>query len=116
MLAPPLENRLTSVQEEPLLVEADASRPAEPFFSAEEWQVVEALRRGDEGAFMTLVEQYHNVMIRLAAMYVRDRAIAEEVVQDTWLDVLRAVHRFEGRASLKTWIFRILTNSAKTRG
>ena len=98
------------------LAEADDGSPAESFLSAAEWQVVEALRRGDEDAFMALVEQYHNAMIRLAMMYVRDRAVAEEVVQDTWLDVLRAIHRFEGRASLKTWIFRILTNSAKTRG
>jgi RNA polymerase sigma-70 factor (ECF subfamily) len=104
------------VQEEPLPAEADAGRPAKPFLSADDWQVVEVLRRGDEAAFMALVGQYHNAMIRLATMYVRDRAVAEEVVQDTWLDVLRAIHRFEGRSSLKTWIFRILTNSAKTRG
>lgn len=56
------------------------------------------------------------MMLRMAQMYVPSRAIAEEVVQDAWLGVIRGVARFEGRSSLKTWIFRILTNSAKTRG
>jgi RNA polymerase sigma-70 factor, ECF subfamily len=82
----------------------------------EERKLVEALRRGDEEAFMTLIARYHNAMIRLAMLYVRDRAVAEEVVQETWLDVLPAIHHFEERASLKTWLFRILSNGAKTRG
>jgi RNA polymerase sigma-70 factor (ECF subfamily) len=55
-------------------------------------------------------------MVRVAQMYVRDRATAEEVVQETWLAVLNGIDRFEGRSSLKTWLFRILTNRAKTRG
>ena len=55
-------------------------------------------------------------MLRVAQMYVRDRASAEEVVQETWLAVLNGIDRFEGRSSLKTWLFRILTNRAKTRG
>jgi RNA polymerase sigma-70 factor, ECF subfamily len=93
-----------------------AETAAESPLSAEEWQLVESLRQGDEAAFMSLVEQYHNSLIRLAILYVRDRAVAEEVVQETWLNLLRAIHRFEGRSSLKTWLFRILTNSAKTRG
>ena len=55
-------------------------------------------------------------MLRVASMYVSTRAVAEEVVQETWLGVLSGIGRFEGRSSLKTWIFRILTNRAKTRG
>ena len=74
-----------------------------------------ALRAGDERAFATLVERYHAPLFRLAVSYVRDRAVAEEVVQDTWLGVLRGLERFEGRSQLKTWIFRILTYQAKTR-
>jgi RNA polymerase sigma-70 factor (ECF subfamily) len=78
--------------------------------------VVAALRGGDERAFEALVERYHRSLVRIALMYVRDRAIAEEVAQETWLAVLEGIERFEGRSSLKTWIFRILTNRAKTRG
>jgi RNA polymerase sigma-70 factor (ECF subfamily) len=55
-------------------------------------------------------------MLRVAMMYVSSRAVAEEVVQEAWLGVLAGLERFEGRSSLKTWIFRILTNTAKTRG
>jgi RNA polymerase sigma-70 factor (ECF subfamily) len=81
----------------------------------EEMRLVEALRRGDEGAFMQLVERHHAALLRLAQAYVGNRAVAEEVVQETWLAVLRGLDRFEGRSSLKTWIFRILVNMAKTR-
>jgi RNA polymerase sigma-70 factor (ECF subfamily) len=77
--------------------------------------LVEALRAGDERAFMELVDRYGASMLRLAMMYVKSRAVAEEVVQDAWVGVLRGIDRFEGRSSLKTWIFRILTNTAKTR-
>src|SRR6266849_185667 len=73
------------------------------------------LRNGDEGAFFSLVEQYHTTMLRLAMIYVSERAVAEDVVQEAWLGVLQGLNRFEGRSSLKTWIFRILTNCAKTR-
>jgi RNA polymerase sigma-70 factor, ECF subfamily len=55
-------------------------------------------------------------MLRVARLYVPSRAVAEEVVQETWLAVLSGLERFEGRSSLKTWLFRILTNRAKTRG
>jgi len=79
-------------------------------------EIVEALRAGDEAAFAMLVAQYGASMLRVAQMYVRTRAVAEEVVQDAWLGVLRGIGSFEGRSSLKTWIFRILTNTAKTRG
>src|SRR5436305_9940751 len=79
-------------------------------------EIVEALRAGDEATFAALVAQYGASMLRVAQMYVRTRAVAEEVVQEAWLGVLRGIGTFEGRSSLKTWIFRILTNTAKTRG
>ena len=82
----------------------------------EDAERVDRLRRGDESAFVELVNMYGATMVRVAQMYVRDRATAEEVVQETWLAVLNGIDRFEGRSSLKTWLFRILTNRAKTRG
>jgi RNA polymerase sigma-70 factor (ECF subfamily) len=81
-----------------------------------ETSVVEALRAGDESAFRSLVAEYGPSMLRVARMYVGSQAVAEEVVQETWVAVLNGIGRFEGRSSLKTWIFRILTNIAKTRG
>ena len=81
----------------------------------EELVLVEALRRGEEAAFRSVVERYHAPMVRLAMSFVATRATAEEVAQEAWLGVLRGLERFEGRSSLKTWIFRILTNTAKTR-
>jgi RNA polymerase sigma-70 factor (ECF subfamily) len=77
---------------------------------------VAALLAGDEATFATLLDRYNMPMLRLAMVYVADRAVAEEVVQDTWVGVLQGLPQFEGRASLKTWIFRILTNQAQTRG
>jgi RNA polymerase sigma-70 factor, ECF subfamily len=84
--------------------------------AADDHTLVAALRAGDEHAFEALVDRYHRSLVQVALMYVRDRAIAEEVAQETWLAVLEGIERFEGRSSLKTWIFRILTNRAKTRG
>jgi RNA polymerase sigma-70 factor (ECF subfamily) len=78
--------------------------------------VVAALRRGDEAAFADLVNAYSSSLLRLAQDFVRTRAVAEEVVQETWLAVLNGIDRFEGRSSLKTWVYRILVNKAKTRG
>lgn len=75
-----------------------------------------ALRRGDQSAFMALVRRLHPSMVRVATSYVSSREVGEEVAQDTWVAVLEELDRFEGRSSLKTWIFRILTNQAKTRG
>ena len=77
--------------------------------------VVAALRGGDEAAFAALVDQYQGTLTRLAMLFVLDRAVAEDVVQETWLGLLRGLDQFEGRASLKTWLFRILTNRARTR-
>ena len=74
------------------------------------------LRRGDELAFRTLVERYSSTMLHVARLHVRDRQAAEEVVQETWLAVVRGLGRFEERSTLKTWLFRILVNRAKTRG
>ena len=78
--------------------------------------LIDRLREGNEAAFMMLVEQLQPAMLRVARMYVSTQAVAEEVVQETWLGVLRGLDGFEGRSSLRTWIFRILTNVAKTRG
>jgi RNA polymerase sigma-70 factor, ECF subfamily len=77
--------------------------------------LLDRLRAGDEEAFTTLVEGLYASMVRIASLYVRDEAAAEEVVQETWLAVLKGLDRFEGRSSLKTWIYTILSNRAKTR-
>ena len=87
--------------------------PTNPYTG--EVNLIEALRNGDETAFAALVEQYYASMVRIAMLYVPDQAIAEDVVQETWVGVLRGLDRFEGRSSLKTWLFTILTNRAKTR-
>jgi RNA polymerase sigma-70 factor (ECF subfamily) len=83
--------------------------------SADDVRIVCALKEGDERMFVELVETLGPSMLRVALLFVRTRAVAEEVVQDAWLGVLSGVGRFEGRSSLKTWVFRILTNTAKTR-
>jgi RNA polymerase sigma-70 factor, ECF subfamily len=84
--------------------------------SPHDLELIARLRAGDEEAFMSLVDALQPSMLRVARMYVSSAAIAEEVVQDAWLGVLKGLDRFEGRSSLRTWIFRILTNIAKTRG
>jgi RNA polymerase sigma-70 factor (ECF subfamily) len=78
--------------------------------------LVDALRRGDADAFAILVDRHSGAMIRVAMAYVPSRAAAEEVVQETWIAVMRAIDGFEGRSSLKTWLFRILTNVAMRSG
>jgi RNA polymerase sigma-70 factor (ECF subfamily) len=83
--------------------------------SAEERRFVEALRAGDEDAFVQLVRLHGPTMLRIARLYASSAAVAEEVVQETWLAVLTGIGGFEGRSSFKTWLFRILTNRAKTR-
>jgi RNA polymerase sigma-70 factor (ECF subfamily) len=83
--------------------------------NAAESRLVEALRAGDEEAFVQLVRLHGPSMLRIARLYTSSRAVAEEVLQETWLGVLTGVGRFEGRSSLRTWLFRILVNKAKTR-
>lgn len=76
---------------------------------------LEALRAGDDAAFEALIGRYHGPMMRLAMSYLRDRGAAEDAVQETWLTCLSSLDRFEGRSSLKTWIFGILLNVARSR-
>jgi RNA polymerase sigma-70 factor, ECF subfamily len=82
----------------------------------EDGRLIAALCRGDADAFATLVDRHSRAMIRVAMAYVPTRAAAEEAVQETWIAVLRGIDGFEGRASLRTWIFRILTNVAMRAG
>lgn len=82
----------------------------------DESALLEALRKGDEQAFASLVQRYHASLLRLAMSYVATTEQAEDAVAETWLGVLKGLDRFEGRSSLKTWIFRILINRAKTKG
>jgi RNA polymerase sigma-70 factor, ECF subfamily len=77
---------------------------------------VERLLAGDETAFMVLVDQHQPAMLRLAQMYVSSRAVAEEVVQEAWIGILKGLSTFQGRSSLRTWMYKIVTNVAKTRG
>jgi RNA polymerase sigma-70 factor, ECF subfamily len=90
-----------------------SSRPLEP--RHEDDALIEALRAGDETAFVELIHAHHSMLLRVTTTYVRSPAVAEEVVQETWLAVLRGLDRFEQRSSLKTWIFRIASNIARTR-
>lgn len=78
--------------------------------------MLDRLRAGDEQAFVTLVRRHHDAMLRLASSLVPSSAVAEEVVQDTWVAVIRGIGGFEGRSSLRTWLFRILVNRARTAG
>jgi RNA polymerase sigma-70 factor (ECF subfamily) len=98
-------------------VEADADAvAADPPANEDELDLIARLRAGDEAAFAELVETYGPSLLRLAMTYVPNREVAEDVVQETWMGVLGGIDRFEGRSSLRTWIFRILTNRAQTRG
>ncbi len=81
-----------------------------------EAQLLVRLKNGDEGAFNQVVNQHHGALIRMAMGYVADREVAEEVVQDTWMAVIEGLNRFEGRSSLRTWIFGIMIHKAKDRG
>ncbi len=92
------------------------SRPMPPRSPVDDLELVERARGGDEEAFALLVRRYSPMLLRLARMYVPTDALAEDVVQETWVAVVRGLERFEGRSSFKTWLFRILTNRAKTRG
>jgi RNA polymerase sigma-70 factor (ECF subfamily) len=84
--------------------------------SPDDRRTVAAILAGDERAFEELVDRYNPSLLRVAQGYVSNRTAAEEAVQDTWIGVLRGLPSFEGRSSLRTWIFRILVNQAITRG
>jgi RNA polymerase sigma-70 factor (ECF subfamily) len=84
--------------------------------SSQDRAVVQRLRAGDEATFSMLVNRHQASMVRVAQIHVASRAVAEEVVQEAWLGVLQGLPGFEGRSSLRTWIYRILTNVAKSRG
>lgn len=90
-------------------LEAGASAPAGDL------ALVKQLLAGDEAAFTWVVERYHSPLLRFARLFVSNEAVAEEVVQDTWLAVLSGLPSFEGRSALKSWIFSILANRAKSR-
>ena len=83
--------------------------------SADDLYLIAQLRIGNEDAFVATIDRYAPAMLRLAMVYVGAWAVAEEVVQEAWVGILEGLGRFEGRSSLKTWMFRILTNRAKTR-
>ena len=82
----------------------------------EDQELIRRILDGDESGFTELVERYNGPMVRLAMSFVSSQAVAHEVVQEAWMGVLSGLSSFEGRSALKTWIFRILTNRAKTRG
>jgi RNA polymerase sigma-70 factor (ECF subfamily) len=78
-------------------------------------QELEALKSGDENVFEDLTRRHYPAMLRIAMAYVRDREVADDLVQEAWLTFLRTLDRFEGRSSLRTWLFGILTNLARAR-
>ena len=90
--------------------------PSERAAVGDEAEVLDRLRRGDESVFADLLASHNAALLHVAMTYVSSRAVAEEVVQETWLGVVKGLDRFEGRSSLKTWIFKILANTARTRG
>ncbi len=101
------------------MVEVVRNRETEPISrlaALDDGALVDRLLARDEAAFVALVERYHPSLVRLALTYVSSAAVAEEVAQETWVGVLKGLAAFERRSMLKTWIFRILTNRAKTRG
>jgi RNA polymerase sigma-70 factor (ECF subfamily) len=106
-------NSVADIQSLDSSADMPSSRPV--IASAADGSLVESLRNGEEDAFNALVEQYYTSMVRIAMIYVPSQEIAEDVVQETWIAVLKGLDRFEGRSSLKTWIYTILTNRAKTR-
>src|SRR5438270_13108921 len=79
-------------------------------------ELLARLQAGDEEAFACLVDRHHAAMVRVARAYVRSQAVAEEVAQEAWLGLLRGLDRFEGRSSLRTWLFRIVVNGAISTG
>lgn len=94
---------------------AEPGSRARSLAPAQEAALLAALRSGDEAAFVTLVDAHSPAMLRVARVHVRSAAVAEEVVQEAWLAVLRSLDRFEGRSSLRTWLFAVLANCARKR-
>src|SRR3954464_7833400 len=94
---------------------APLQMPIAPLRVDDDGDLVAGLKRGDEAAFVTLVQRYQRPLLRLAIVYCRNLAVAEEIVQDTWLGVIRGIGKFEERAAFKTWLFQILVNRARTR-
>lgn len=92
---------------------SDPSRPV--WFEPGDQALVKSLREGDERVFAALVEQWSGAMLRLALARVESRAVAEDVVQDAWLTVLRSLDRFEGRSALRSWVLGIVINVARSR-
>jgi RNA polymerase sigma-70 factor (ECF subfamily) len=88
----------------------------EPTALAAEQELIDALRRRDDTAYRMLVRRYTPLMLRVARQYVPNQAIAEEVVQDSWVAVLRGIGAFQGRCQFGTWLMRILLNTARKRG
>jgi RNA polymerase sigma-70 factor, ECF subfamily len=84
--------------------------------SIDEARLVDALRHGDEAAFLTLIERYHHALVRLALVFAPNHTAAEEAVQETWLDLLQGVLRIDQRTSLKLWIFHLLVDQLRARG
>jgi len=95
--------------------QAEVVRPAVGAFDGNEPLLVAALRRREEAAFVALVKRYHSLMLRVAYAQLNDVAAGEDVVQETWLAVIKGIDSFQGRSSLRTWMFRILTNQASAR-
>ena len=117
--APPtgIPERCTSLNRQMSWIKLRPSRPRDRSQRADEdLYLLKRLQSGDEQAFVTLVNRYHDSMLRLARTFVHSHALAEEIVQDTWIGALRGIDRFEGRSSLRTWLLAILVNRAKTTG
>jgi RNA polymerase sigma-70 factor, ECF subfamily len=84
--------------------------------TADDQRIIAGLRAGDEAAFTEMVDRYNGSLVRVAMRYVPSRAVAEEVVQDTWIGVIEGIDRFEGRSTIKTWLYKILIYKARARG
>lgn len=94
----------------------DDAEPKPVVTQDQDHELVQGLRKGEDPAVGTLLDRYHSRLLRLAEAFVPSRAVAEEVVQETWLAVWEGIHRFKGESSFKTWLYRILTNRAKSKG
>jgi RNA polymerase sigma-70 factor (ECF subfamily) len=90
-------------------------RPTRAAGTPDEPELVKRLRAGDRSAFATLVARHGGALLRLATAFVKDRSLAEEIVQETWVSALEHLDGFEGRAALRTWLFHVAANKARTR-